>query len=319
MDVLYIVVPCYNEEEVLPLTIPEFKKAIVDLVTKGKISPLSRILFVNDGSKDKTWEILEKEHQEDEKVLALKLARNAGHQNALLAGLSVAKEKADIMVTIDADLQDDITKVEDMVDAYHNGCQIVYGVRDNRKSDSFFKRFTAQGFYKFMNRMGVETIYNHADYRLMSKIAVEELSKYTEVNVFLRGMVPLLGYKTSCVYYSRSKREAGESKYPLKKMLSFAFDGITSFSIKPINMIVGLGIFVLFVCILAAVYAFISYFTGNTDSGWTSLILSIWFIGGIQLLSIGVIGQYIGKIYKEVKRRPKYNIETVLDDNNKNN
>ncbi|HAL02397.1 MAG TPA: glycosyltransferase [Lachnospiraceae bacterium] len=319
MDVLYIVVPCYNEEEVLPLTIPEFKKTIADLVTKGKISPLSRILFVNDGSKDKTWEILEKEHQEDEKVLALKLARNAGHQNALLAGLSVAKEKADIMVTIDADLQDDITKVEDMVDAYHNGCQIVYGVRDNRKSDSFFKRFTAQGFYKFMNRMGVETIYNHADYRLMSKIAVEELSKYTEVNVFLRGMVPLLGYKTSCVYYSRSKREAGESKYPLKKMLSFAFDGITSFSIKPINMIVGLGIFVLFVCILAAVYAFISYFTGNTDSGWTSLILSIWFIGGIQLLSIGVIGQYIGKIYKEVKRRPKYNIETVLDDNNKNN
>lgn len=319
MDVLYIVVPCYNEEEVLPLTIPEFKKTIVDLVTKGKISPLSRILFVNDGSKDKTWEILEKEHQEDEKVLALKLARNAGHQNALLAGLSVAKEKADIMVTIDADLQDDITKVEDMVDEYHNGCQIVYGVRDNRKSDSFFKRFTAQGFYKFMNRMGVETIYNHADYRLMSKIAVEELSKYTEVNVFLRGMVPLLGYKTTCVYYSRSKREAGESKYPLKKMLSFAFDGITSFSIKPINMIVGLGIFVLFVCILAAVYAFISYFTGNTDSGWTSLILSIWFIGGIQLLSIGVIGQYIGKIYKEVKRRPKYNIETVLDDNNKNN
>ena len=209
MDVLYIVVPCYNEEEVLPLTIPEFKKTIVDLVTKGKISPLSRILFVNDGSKDKTWEILEKEHQEDEKVLALKLARNAGHQNALLAGLSVAKEKADIMVTIDADLQDDITKVEDMVDAYHNGCQIVYGVRDNRKSDSFFKRFTAQGFYKFMNRMGVETIYNHADYRLMSKIAVEELSKYTEVNVFLRGMVPLLGYKTTCVYYSRSKREAG--------------------------------------------------------------------------------------------------------------
>lgn len=319
MDVLYIVVPCYNEEEVLPLTIPEFKKTIADLVTKGKISPLSRILFVNDGSKDKTWEILEKEHQEDEKVLALKLAKNAGHQNALLAGLSVAKEKADIMVTIDADLQDDITKVEDMVDEYHNGCQIVYGVRDNRKSDSFFKRFTAQGFYKFMNRMGVETIYNHADYRLMSKIAVEELSKYTEVNVFLRGMVPLLGYKTSCVYYSRSKREAGESKYPLKKMLSFAFDGITSFSIKPINMIVGLGIFVLFVCILAAVYAFISYFTGNTDSGWTSLILSIWFIGGIQLLSIGVIGQYIGKIYKEVKRRPKFNIETVLDDNNKNN
>ena len=319
MDVLYIVVPCYNEEEVLPLTIPEFKKTISDLVTKGKISPLSRILFVNDGSKDKTWEILEKEHQEDEKVLALKLARNAGHQNALLAGLSVAKEKADIMVTIDADLQDDITKVEDMVDEYHNGCQIVYGVRDNRKSDSFFKRFTAQGFYKFMNRMGVETIYNHADYRLMSKIAVEELSKYTEVNVFLRGMVPLLGYKTTCVYYSRSKREAGESKYPLKKMLSFAFDGITSFSIKPINMIVGLGVFVLFVCILAAVYAFISYFTGNTDSGWTSLILSIWFIGGIQLLSIGVIGQYIGKIYKEVKRRPKYNIETVLDDNNKNN
>ena len=317
MDVLYIVVPCYNEEEVLPLTIPEFKKTITDLVTKGKISPLSRILFVNDGSKDKTWEILEKEHQEDEKVLALKLAKNAGHQNALLAGLSVAKEKADIMVTIDADLQDDITKVEDMVDEYHNGCQIVYGVRDNRKSDSFFKRFTAQGFYKFMNRMGVETIYNHADYRLMSKIAVEELSKYTEVNVFLRGMVPLLGYKTSCVYYSRSKREAGESKYPLKKMLSFAFDGITSFSIKPINMIVGLGIFVLFVCILAAVYAFISYFTGNTDSGWTSLILSIWFIGGIQLLSIGVIGQYIGKIYKEVKRRPKFNIETVLDDNNK--
>ena len=314
MDTLYIVVPCYNEEEVLPITIPEFKRIITELQDKGKISSDSKVLFVNDGSKDKTWELLENEYKASNLIAAVKLARNAGHQNALLAGLSIAKLHADMIVTIDADLQDDVNKIEDMVDEFHNGCDIVYGVRDSRKSDSFFKRATAQGFYKFMKRMGVETVYNHADYRLMSKRAVEELSKYEEVNVFLRGMVPLLGYKTSCVYYSRNKRAAGESKYPLKKMLSFAFDGITSFSIKPINIIVSLGIFVLFVCIVAAIYALVSYFTGHVESGWTSLILSIWFIGGIQLISIGVIGQYVGKVYKEVKKRPKFNIETVLND-----
>lgn len=312
MDRLAIVIPSYNEEEVLPITIPELRKILDNLKSKGKISSDSFMLFVNDGSKDKTWEILEKEHEASEDVYAIKLARNAGHQNALLAGLSVSATLSDISVSIDADLQDDTTKIEEMVDKYHEGCEIVYGVRNSRKSDSFFKRFTAESYYKLMHKMGVESVYNHADYRLMSSTAINQLMKYEEVNVYLRGMVPLLGYKTGTVEYERSKRVAGESKYPLKKMLALAFDGITSFSVKPINMIISLGIIVLFVCFVAAIYAFISYFTGSVEKGWTSLILSIWFIGGVQLLCIGIIGEYIGKIYKEVKRRPKYNIETLL-------
>lgn len=316
MDTLYIVVPCYNEEEMLPITFKELRGIIKDLVSKGKISADSKMLFVNDGSKDKTWEILEEEYNNSDDVVAIKLARNVGHQNALLAGLFVAAKYADITISIDADLQDDATKMEDMVDAYHDGCDIVYGVRDSRKTDSFFKRFTAQSFYKLMDRMGVETVYNHADYRLMSKRAVEELSRYEETNVYLRGMIPLLGYKTGTVTYARTKRVAGESKYPLKKMLNLAFDGISSFSVKPIRMILSLGLFSLFICLVAAIYALVSYFCGRVENGWTSLILSIWFLGGIQLLGIGIIGEYIGKMYKEVKKRPRYNIETLLKDEN---
>lgn len=319
MDRLSIVIPSYNEEEVLPITIPELHNLLQKLIKAGKIAEDSFMLFVNDGSKDRTWEILEEEHKKCTDVYAIKLARNAGHQNALLAGLSVASDMSDIIVSVDCDLQDDISKIEDMVDEYHNGCEIVYGVRSARKTDSFFKRFTAESFYKLMNSMGVESVYNHADYRLMSKKAVKALMEYTECNVYLRGMIPLLGYKTATVTYERSKRVAGESKYPLKKMLGLAFDGITSFSVKPINMIITFGVFVLFVCFIAAIYALISYFTGYVEKGWTSLILSIWFIGGVQLVCIGIIGEYIGKIYKEVKRRPKYNIDVILDKDNRNN
>lgn len=314
MDRLAIVIPAYNEEEVLPIAIPELRKLLEHLINSNKISQNSFMLFVNDGSKDKTWEILEKEHNSSSDVFAIKLAKNAGHQNALLAGLSVAAKLADISVSVDCDLQDDISKIEDMIDEYHNGAEIVYGVRSARKKDTFFKRFTAESFYKLMNVMGVESIYNHADYRLMSKKALEQLMKYEEVNVYLRGMVPLLGYKTATVTYERTERVAGESKYPLKKMLALATDGITSFSVKPIRMIMSLGVFTLFICLIAAVYAFVSYFSGTVEQGWTSLILSIWFIGGIQLLCIGIIGEYIGKIYKEVKKRPKYNIESLLSD-----
>lgn len=316
MDRLFIVVPCYNEEDMLPITFKGLREILDKLKSKGKIADDSKMLFVNDGSKDKTWEILENEYKNSTDVVAVKLARNVGHQNALLAGLYVASNYADITVSIDADLQDDVNKIEDMVDEYHNGAEIVYGVRDSRKTDSFFKRVTAQSFYKLMNKMGVETVYNHADYRLMSKKALLELAKYEETNVYLRGMIPLLGYKTSTVTYARQKRVAGESKYPLKKMLALAFDGISSFSVKPIRMILTLGFVSLFVCFAAAVYAFVSYFVGHVESGWTSLILSIWFLGGVQLVGIGVIGEYIGKIYKEVKKRPRYNIETLLHNEN---
>lgn len=312
MDRLAIVVPCYNEQEMLPISIPKLIGVLEDLVSKNKIASSSYLLFVNDGSKDSTWDILEKEHNKDSRVRAIKLARNRGHQNALLSGLFTASNDSDITISIDADLQDDISKMEEMVDLYHEGCHIVYGVRGDRKSDSAFKRITAESFYKFMKVMGVDTVYNHADYRLMSKKALDELAKYEEANVYLRGIVPLIGYKTGSVTYNRTSREAGESKYPLSKMLSLAFEGITSFSVKPITMITTLGVVVLFICFIAAIYAFISYFFGEVEAGWTSLILSIWFLGGVQLVCIGIIGEYIGKIYKEVKRRPKYNIETYL-------
>ena len=313
MDRLAVVVPCYNEEEVLPLCLAGLRQILKRLIEKKKISQDSFMLFVNDGSKDRTWEILAKEQSTSKDVCAVRLARNVGHQNALLAGLSCAKEMADMIVSIDADLQDDVNVIEDMVDAYHQGKDIVYGVRSARKTDSFMKRNTAQIFYKLLDIMGVETVYNHADYRLMSKRAVEELFRYEESNIYLRGMVPLLGYETGEVYYERQERAAGASKYPFKKMLGLAIDGITSFSVKPISMIISLGIIILGCCFAAAVYAFVSYFSGSVERGWTSLILSIWFLGGVQLLSIGIVGEYIGKIYKEVKRRPKYNIETRLD------
>ncbi len=311
---LYIVVPCYNESEVFPITAPQLTDLVKKMISDGKISEKSRILYVNDGSRDNTWELIEEEYKSNKYVSGLKLAANVGHQNALLAGLIVAKDKCDITVSIDADLQDDIQAIIQMVDKYYEGCDIVYGVRSSRKTDSFFKRTTAQAFYKLMNSLGVKTIYNHADFRLMSSRAVEQLEKYEERNMFLRGIVPLIGYKTSCVYYERKERPAGESKYPLKKMLKFAFDGITSFSIKPITLITGLGIFIIIGSIIAAIYSLISYFNGNTTPGWTSLMLSIWFLGGVQLVSIGLIGQYIGKIYVESKRRPKYNAEILLDD-----
>ncbi len=313
MDKLAIVVPCYNEEEVLKIASKALREVLDDLIRKGKIADDSFILFVNDGSKDRTWELIEEEHQAyPVQIRGVKLAGNVGHQFALTAGLITAKDMCDVTVSIDADLQDDVAVIEEMIDKYHAGNDIVYGVRKERKTDTFFKRTTAQGFYKLMAAMGVKTVYNHADFRLMSKRAVEHFSQFKESNLFLRGMMPLIGYQTDSVYYDRKERVAGESKYPLKKMLALAFNGISSFSVKPISLILGLGLFIIVCSLLAAVYALISYFTGHVVQGWTSLILSIWFLGGLQLLAIGLVGQYIGKIYMEVKQRPRYNIEKIL-------
>lgn len=312
MDRLALVVPCYNEEAVLEISSKALREVLDDLIQKGKIAEDSFVLFVDDGSKDKTWQLIEQEHNKYSNIKGLKLAANVGHQFALTAGLISAKDISDVTVSIDADLQDDVTVIEEMIDKFHDGNDIVYGVRNDRSSDSFFKRMTAQGFYKMMAVMGVKTVYNHADFRLMSKRAVEQFSKYKETNLYLRGMMPLIGYKTDSVYYERKERVAGESKYPLKKMLALAFNGISSFSIKPISLITTAGAVIIFLCILAAIYALFSYCTGHVVEGWTSLILSIWFLGGVQLLSIGLIGQYIGKIYIEVKQRPRYNVETFL-------
>lgn len=314
MDRLALVVPCYNEEAVIKISSEALRGVLKDLIEKQKIAQDSFVLFVDDGSKDRTWELIEEEHRLYGNVKGLKLAGNVGHQFALTAGLLTAKDCSDVTVSIDADLQDDVTVIEEMVDKFHAGNDIVYGVRKDRSSDTFFKRFTAQSFYKLMAMMGVKTVYNHADFRLMSRRAVEQFSKYKETNLFLRGMMPLIGYRTDCVYYERKERVAGESKYPLKKMLALAFNGISSFSVKPISLITTLGIAIIVLSFFAAVYALVSYFTGRVTAGWTSLILSIWFLGGVQLVSIGLIGQYIGKIYIEVKQRPRYNIETFLDE-----
>ena len=313
MDKLAIVVPCYNEEEVLETASATLRGVLDDLISKQKIASDSFILFVNDGSKDRTWELIEAQHNAyPVQVYGVKLAGNVGHQSALTAGLLTAMDLSDVTVSIDADLQDDVAVIEEMIDKFHEGKDIVYGVRKERKTDTFFKRVTAQGFYKLMALMGVKTVYNHADFRLMSKRAVEHFSQFKETNMYLRGMMPLIGYETDSVYYDRKERFAGESKYPLKKMLALAFNGISSFSVKPISMIMGLGVIIILCSILAAIYALISYFTGNVEPGWTSLILSIWFLGGLQLLAIGMVGLYIGKIYIEVKQRPRYNIEKVL-------
>ena len=309
MDILSIVVPCYNEEEMLPITFESLRNKLAELIEKGKISPESFLLFVDDGSKDRTWELIENENKIHKEVRGLKLAGNVGHQFALTAGLIFAKDICDISISIDADLQDDIDVFEEMVDKYHEGRDIVYGVRNKRKTDSIFKRVTAQTFYRVMNFFGAKTIYNHADFRLMSKRALEQFSKYSEENLYLRGIVPLIGYKTEKVYYDRKVRVAGKSKYPLRKMLALAIEGITSFSVKPIRYIVLLGFLSVFLSIAAFVYALVSYFLKTVEPGWTSLIVSIWFLGGVQLISIGLIGEYIGKIYMEVKRRPRYNIE----------
>ncbi len=315
MERLAIVVPCYNEEEVLGMSSEALRGVLNDLVSKGKISPDSFVLFVNDGSADKTWSLIEEEHSRyPGQVFGVKLARNVGHQYALTAGLITAADMCDVSVSIDADLQDDVAVIEEMIDKYHEGCDIVYGVRKERKTDTFFKRFTAQSFYKVMAKMGVKTVYNHADFRLMSSRALREFSNYGEYNLFLRGIVPLIGYKTDCVYYDRKERAAGVSKYPLKKMLALAFDGISSFSTRPIDLILTAGFVSVFLSFLALIYALVSYFTNNVEPGWTSIIISIWFLGGMQLLAIGLVGKYVGKTYIEVKHRPRYNIEKVLAD-----
>ncbi len=308
---LAIIVPCYNEQEVLPETIKRLGEALQHMHENGQISPQSYLLFVDDGSKDNTWPIISAACDQQPFVSGLKLAGNVGHQNALMAGLMTAKQDSDCLVTIDADLQDDIEAIAKMVEKYQQGCDIVYGVRNDRKNDSFFKKHSAQTFYKLMSALGAKSVYNHADFRLMSRRAVEGLAEYGERNLFLRGVVPLLGFQTDCVYYERAKRFAGESKYPLKKMLSFAFDGITSFSIKPITLITWLGGIIILLSIAAFCYTLISYFTGHSVEGWSSLILSIWFLGGVQLLSVGIVGQYVGKIYIETKHRPRYHIEML--------
>lgn len=313
-DILYIVVPCYNEEEVLPETARRLKEKLESLMAVDRISPNSRVLFVNDGSRDRTWEIISQLHEQCPLFSGADLTRNRGHQNALLAGLMTAKERCDMAISMDADLQDDIDAVDAMVEEYYAGCDIVYGVRSSRKKDTFFKRFTAEGFYKLMNAMGAETVFNHADYRLMSRRALESLAQFKEVNLFLRGIVPMIGYRTGTVTYERGERFAGESKYPLKKMLSFAMEGITSLSVKPIRMITGLGFLVFFISIAMLIYSVVRWAMGETILGWASLICSVWAIGGLILLSLGVIGEYIGKIYLETKERPRFLLREVLED-----
>ena len=310
MNRLCIVVPCYNEEDALAYTNKELINIIQRLVEEGKVGRGSFILYVDDGSRDETWNIIEEYHKESPFVYGLKLAKNSGHQNALTAGLLAAKDYGDMIVSIDADLQDDVSVIEEMVDKFIQGYDIVYGVRKKRDTDTFFKRTTALGFYRLMRAMKIDIVYNHADYRLMSKRAVEVFSRYEERNLFLRGIIPLIGYRSTVVTYDRKLRIAGESKYPFSKMLSMAFEGITSFSIQPILMITNLGLLIVLFSILAAIYGFYSYLSGRVVAGWTSIILSIWFIGGVQLLSVGLIGTYIGKIYIEVKQRPRYNVET---------
>ena len=312
-DILYIVVPCYNEEEVLPETARRLKEKMEALIAAGRISEESRVLFVNDGSRDKTWSMIEGLHRADRRFSGVNLTRNRGHQNALLAGLMTAKDRADMVVSMDADLQDDIGAVDAMVEQYDAGCDIVYGVRSSREKDTFFKRFTAEGFYRVMNFLGAETVFNHADYRLMSKRALEGLAQFKEVNLFLRGIVPMIGYTTGTVEYERGERFAGESKYPLKKMLSFAMEGITSLSTKPIRYITLLGFLVFVVSLLMLVYSIVRWAHGATVIGWASVICSVWAIGGLILLALGVIGEYIGKIYLETKERPRFLIKEVLD------
>mgnify|MGYP004526607059 FL=1 len=311
--ILNLVIPCYNEEEALPYTKIELDKKMNSLIKKELISSDSKVVLVNDGSRDKTWNIITDFHNENNMYVGINLSRNKGHQNALLAGLIYSSKTSDISISMDADLQDDINAIDDMIDKYKNGADIVYGVRNSRKKDTFFKRFTAESFYKFMSKMGVEIVFNHADFRLMSKRAMEALSEYKEVNLFLRGIVPELGFKTDISYYSRNERVAGSSKYPLKKMISFAVDGITSFSVKPLRIIASIGFLILVLSFIMLIYALTMKLCGNTVSGWTFIVCSIWLIGGIQTLCLGVIGEYIGKIYNETKKRPRYIIESILD------
>lgn len=313
--VLYIVIPCYNEQEVLPVTSGMFLEKINSLIAKGRVAPESRVVFVNDGSKDNTWSIIQELAKSDEHFEGICLSRNRGHQNALLGGLMTVKDRCDITISIDCDGQDDINAMDAMVDAYWEGCEVVYGVRSKRDTDTFFKRFTAEGFYKLMNWMGAQVVFNHADYRLMSSRVLNEFANFKEVNIFLRGMVPLVGFKSTSVYYERAERIAGESHYPLKKMLALAFDGITSLSVKPIRLITGFGALISVVSFLGVIWAMIEAILGRTVAGWASTTSIVCFMGGIQLLCLGVIGEYIGKIYLETKQRPRFIIgETTFQD-----
>lgn len=319
MTRMYVVVPCYNEEAVLMETASRLRKKLEELTAQGRIAPDSRVLFVNDGSKDRTWALIAQLHREQPEVFSgLKLSRNRGHQNALLAGLMTAKDMADVTISIDCDGQDDINAMDKMIDEYLAGCDVVYGVRSKRETDTWFKRTTAEGFYKVMNALGANTVYNHADYRLMSRRALEGLAQFREVNLFLRGLVPLVGYRSSSVYYERAERIAGESHYPLKKMLNFAFDGITSLSVKPIRLITGLGFFISLASFIGIIWVLLTKLLGATVSGWASMLCAIFFMGGVQLLCLGVIGEYIGKIYNETKQRPRFIIsETTFDSKEK--
>lgn len=314
MTKLYLAIPCYNEEEVLRDSAGKLLNKYDNMMAEGKITSDSKIVFIDDGSKDKTWGIIKELHNENPVFQGIKLSRNRGHQNALLCGLMTLKDKADAVISIDADLQDDINTFDEMVQKYEEGCDVVYGVRSKRETDTFFKRFTAEAFYKILNKMGAKVIFNHADFRLMSKRALEAFSLYKETNIFLRGMVPLIGYKSDVVTYERTERLAGESKYPLKKMLALAWEGITSLSIQPIRMITWLGAIVFAISIIMIIYSLVSFFVGAATTGWASTLCSIWAIGGLQLLAIGIIGEYIGKIYLETKQRPRFIVEEFLED-----
>ena len=309
---LFLVIPCYKEQEVLPETSARLKRKMQQMIEQNRISPASRVVFVNDGSTDKTWEMIQELHKKDSLFSGIDLSRNRGHQNALLAGLMTVKDIADVTISMDADLQDDIDAIDQMLDQYFNGCDIVYGVRSKRQTDTFFKRFTAESFYHLMRWLGADIVFNHADYRLMSQRALQGLSQFKEVNLFLRGLVPLVGYRSGIVTYERHERFAGESKYPLKKMLAFAVEGITALSTRPIRFISQLGVGIFLFSIFMLLYFLLRYFTGNTVTGWASIAVSVWAIGGLQLLAIGVIGEYIGKIYLESKSRPRYIIEQFL-------
>ncbi len=314
MPVVYLVIPCYNEEAVLPETNRRLTEKMRTMMQAGLADEKSRILYVDDGSRDKTWQLIEEFHQANPLVRGVKLAHNRGHQNALLAGLTTASTDCDCAISLDADLQDDVDAIDQFVQKFMEGCDVVYGVRNKRDTDTFFKRTTAEGFYKFMKFLGVDIVFNHADYRLMSRRALEGLLEYREVNLFLRGIVPLIGYRSDYVYYDRHERFAGESKYPLKKMLAFALEGITSFSVKPLKLISNLGLLLSLLSVLGLIYALISYFTHNAVAGWTAIVSSIWLLGGIQLLCVGMVGTYVGKIYSEVKARPRFRIEVNLKD-----
>lgn len=320
-NTLYVVIPCYNEEEVLEETTKRLREKLNKLIKDKKISNKSKVMYVNDGSKDNTWELIKKINEKEKLFTGITLSRNRGHQNALLAGLMTAKTYADVVISMDADLQDDINAIDEMIDKYNNGCDIVYGVRSSRKKDTWFKKTTAQGFYKFMKFMGVDVVYNHADYRLTSKKVLDEFENFKEVNLFLRGMFPLVGYKSDVVYYERAERFAGESKYPLKKMLNFAWDGITSFSVRPIRMVLNVGIMIFVVSLLVLLYCLIVKLLGKAVTGWTFVVGSIWLVSGIQMLSLGIIGEYIGKIYSETKARPRFIVSENLEEvkNEKNN